>query len=119
MIDKDFSYNVGGKLISTIGIIKKLASDKTVYLLNSKNTIVQTAKTNLLGNFLFTKIVASEGYNLAFDTSGFLPNEYLELYTTKDKFVKRIDSISNKRYHYKFLSITKSLNEELATERNL
>ena len=116
LIDKDFSYNVGGKLISTIGIIKKLASDKTVYLLNSKNTIVQTAKTNLLGNFLFTKIVAGEGYNLAFDTSGFLPNEYLELYTTKDKFVKRIDSISNKRYHYKFLSVANSSFNDLVID---
>ena len=116
LINKEFSFNVGGKLISTIGVTKKLASDKTVYLLNSKNVVVQTVKTNLLGNFLFTKIVAGEEYNLAFDTSDVLPNEYFELYTTKDKFVKRIDSISDRRYHYKFLSVANSTFNDLVID---
>jgi peptidoglycan-associated lipoprotein len=53
---------------------------------------------------------------LAFDTSGFLPNEYFDLYTTKDKFVKRVDSISNRRYHYKFLSVANSLFNDLVID---
>ena len=116
LIDQDFSFNVGGKLISTMGIIKKIAYDKIVYLLNSKNVVVQTVKTNLLGNFLFTKIVAGEEYNLAFDNSGILPNEYFEIYTTKDKLVKRIDSISNKRFHYKFISLANSTFNDLVID---
>jgi outer membrane protein OmpA-like peptidoglycan-associated protein len=108
LIDNDFRYNIGGKLISTNGTIKKIVADKVVYLLGSKNNIIQKSKTNVLGNFLFTNVLAGQAYSFAIDTTDIPANEHIEIYTVKDKLVKRLDSISNKRYHYKFLSTASS-----------
>lgn len=108
LIDNNFKYNIGGKLISTNGTIKKIVADKVVYLLGSKNNIIQKSKTNVLGNFLFTNIPAGQAYSFAIDTSDIAANEHIDIYTVKDKLVKRLDSISNKRYHYKFISTANS-----------
>ncbi len=108
LIDNDFRYNIGGKLISTNGTTKKIVTDRVVYLLGSKNNIIQKSKTNVLGNFLFTKILSGQNYSFAIDTSDIPANEHIEICTVKDKLVTRLDSINNKRYHYKFLSTASS-----------
>lgn len=108
LIDNDFRYNIGGKLISTNGVTKKIVADKVVYLMGSKNNIIQKSKTNVLGNFLFTKVLAGQVYSIAIDTSDIPVNEHIDIYTVKDKMVKHFDSISNKRYHYKFISVANS-----------
>jgi outer membrane protein OmpA-like peptidoglycan-associated protein len=108
LIDNDFRYNIGGKLISTNGITKKVVANKEVYLLSSKNNVIQKCKTNVLGNFLFTKVLSGQHYSFAIDTFDIPANEHIEIYTVKDKLVTRLDSIHNKRYHYKFLSTASS-----------
>ncbi len=108
LIDNDFRYNIGGKLISTNGTTKKIVSNKVVYLLGSKNNVIQKSKSNILGNFLFTNILSGQHYSFAIDTSDIPVNEHIDIYTVKDKLVTRFDSISNKRYHYKFLSTASS-----------
>jgi outer membrane protein OmpA-like peptidoglycan-associated protein len=108
LIDNDFRYNIGGKLISTNGATKKIVANKVVYLMGSKNNIIQKSKTNILGNFLFTNVLAGQAYSFAIDTSDMPANEHIDIYTVKDKLVTRFDSISNKRYHYKFLSTANS-----------
>ena len=102
LIDKDYKYNIGGKLILNDKSSKRIASNKDVYLLGSKNNQLQKIKTDIFGNFLFTKIVPGQTYSIAFDTTEYGTGSKLEMYTVKDKFVKRIDSLSDKRYLYKF-----------------
>lgn len=106
LIDEDFRYNIGGKLISNNGTLKKIVSDKTVYLVGENNVIIQKSKTNILGNFLFTKVLPGQKYNIAYDTSDCPLNERIEIYTVKDKFVNRLDSVKKKKYHYDFLSVS-------------
>ncbi len=108
IIDSGFKYNIGGKLISTNADAKTVASDKTVYLLGSKNNVIQKVKTNVLGNFLFTKINPNQDYSFAFDTTEFALDGNLDLYSVKDKFIKRLDSIGKKKFNYKFFSTTQS-----------
>jgi outer membrane protein OmpA-like peptidoglycan-associated protein len=117
LTDKDYKYNVGGKLIIHTAT-KKTASGKEVVLLNSKNNQIQKVKTDVFGNFLFTKIVPGQSYSFAFDTAEYGGNP--ELYTVKDKFVKRVDSLNGGRYLYRFTAESnKSFNELLLDDSEL
>lgn len=108
LIDKDYKYSIAGKLVATNGNEKKIAAEKTVYLLSNKNNVVQKVKTNALGNFLFTKIVPGLQYSIAYDSAEVDPNFTMNLYSVKDKFIRRLDSVSNYRFIYKFLSVSGS-----------
>lgn len=97
--DQDYKYNIGGKLIIHKAS-SQIASGKEVCLLNSKEGQVQKVKTDVFGNFLFTKIVPGQTYSFAFDTGAY--EAAPEIYTVKDKFIKQADSVSGKNYVYKF-----------------
>lgn len=99
LTDKDYKYNIGGKLIIHTAS-SQIASGKEVSLLNHANKPIQKVKTDVFGNFLFTKIVPGQTYSFAFDTAGY--EAAPEMYTVKDKFVKRVDSVSGKNYLYQF-----------------
>ena len=108
LVDNNFGFNIAGKLVATNGTDKIVASDKTVYLLNEKNTVIAKTKTNVLGTFLFPDISPNREYGIAYDSADAIPNYVMSLFTVKDKFVKRLDSISKNKFIYKFLSITGS-----------
>jgi outer membrane protein OmpA-like peptidoglycan-associated protein len=116
LIDKDFAFNIAGKLVAIKGEEKKVGSNKTVYLLGNKNNVIQKAKTNVLGTFLFQNIMPGEVYSIAYDSADAEPNFIMNLYSVKDKFIKRLDSISNKRFVYKFLSLTGSSFNDLVMD---
>ncbi len=99
LTDKDYKYNIGGKLIIHAAS-SRIASGKEVSLLNQAHKQIQKVKTDIFGNFLFTKIVPGQSYSFAFDTAGY--DAAPEMYTVKDKFVKRVDSVSGKYYLYQF-----------------
>jgi outer membrane protein OmpA-like peptidoglycan-associated protein len=77
-------------------------------LLNEKNTVIQKTKTNVLGTFLFPKIIPGHSYSIAYDSAEAEPNFIMNLFSVKDKFIKRLDSLSNKKFIYKFLSVSGS-----------
>jgi outer membrane protein OmpA-like peptidoglycan-associated protein len=108
LIDNDFRFNIAGKLVATNGVDKIVASDKTVYLLNEKSTIIAKTKTNVLGTFLFPNISPNHEYGIAYDSADAIPNYIMNLFTVKDKFVRRLDSLSKSKFVYKFLSVTGS-----------
>lgn len=118
IISKEFKYNVAGKLIATNGSIKKIASNRNVYLINDKNTVVQKTKTNALGVFLFPKIPPGLSYTIAYDSADTDPNFVMNLFSVKDKFIKRLDSVSNKRFVYKFISVSNSSFNDLAMDES-
>ena len=104
--NNDFDFNIAGKIIATNGEIKKVMSNKTVYLLGNKNNVIQKTKTNVLGTFLFSNIKPDETYSIAYDSLDAELNFVMNLYSVKDKFIKRLDSVSGKKFIYKFLSVT-------------
>jgi outer membrane protein OmpA-like peptidoglycan-associated protein len=104
--DQDFDFNIAGKLIATNGDLKKIGSNKTVYLLGDKNNVIQKTKTNVLGTFLFSNIKPNQSYSIAYDSADAELNFIMNLYSVKDKFIKRLDSVSGKKFIYKFLSVT-------------
>jgi hypothetical protein len=106
--DQDFDFNIAGKLIATNGELKKIGSNKTVYLLNNKNNIIQKTKTNVLGTFLFSNIKPDESYSIAYDSADAELNFIMNLYSVKDKFIRRLDSVSGKKFIYRFLAVTGS-----------
>ncbi len=105
LIDKEYKYNIGGKLILNSKTSKKIASNKTVYLLNGKGTQQQKITTDIFGNFLFTKIIPGQNYTIAIDTAEYEADKP-DLYTIKDKFVKKIDSLSKGYYNYRFSAVS-------------
>lgn len=113
LIDNNFDYNIAGKLVASNLTEKKVGSNKTVYLLNNKNVVVQKTKTNILGTFLFSKIAPSHEYSIAYDSADAEPNFIMNLYSVKDKFITRLDSLSNKKFIYKFLAVNGSSFNEL------
>jgi outer membrane protein OmpA-like peptidoglycan-associated protein len=106
--DQDFDFNIAGKLIATNGELKKIGSNKTVYLLNNKNNVIQKTKTNVLGTFLFSNIKPDESYSIAYDSADAELNFIMNLYSVKDKFIRRLDSVSGKKFIYRFLAVTGS-----------
>lgn len=108
LTDNEFDFNIAGKIIATNGDTKKVMSNKTVYLLGSKNNIIQKTKTNILGTFLFSNIKTDESYSIAYDSLDAEANFVMNLYSVKDKFIKRLDSVSGKKFIYKFLAVTGS-----------
>lgn len=103
---KDFSYSIAAKLIATNATDKKIGSNKTIYLLNEKNTVIQKTKTNALGIFLFTNIFPDLSYKIAYDSADAELNYIMKLYSIKDKFIRNLDSLSNKKFIYSFISVT-------------
>jgi outer membrane protein OmpA-like peptidoglycan-associated protein len=103
---KDFSYSIAAKLIATNATYKKIGANKTIYLLNEKNTVIQKTKTNALGIFLFTNIFPDLSYKIAYDSADAELNYIMKLYSIKDKFIRNLDSLSNKKFIYSFISVT-------------
>ena len=116
LVNNEFNFNISGKLLATNGVQKKVYANKNVYLLDEKNTIVQKIKTNALGNFLFPKIVPGKTYSIAYDSIDAESNYSINLYSVKDKFIKRLDSVSGKKFTYKFLSVSSSSFNDLVMD---
>lgn len=116
LTDNNFDFNIAGKIIATNGDAKKVMSNKNVYLLGSKNNIIQKTKTNILGTFLFSNIKSDETYSIAYDSADAETNFIMNLYSVKDKFIKRLDSVSGKKFVYKFLSVTGSTFNDLVMD---
>jgi outer membrane protein OmpA-like peptidoglycan-associated protein len=114
--DNDFRYNIAGKLVATKGNDRKIASNTTVYLLNEKNSVIQRTKTNVLGTFLFPEIVPGKPYSIAYDSADTGPDFVMNLFSVRDQFIRRLDSISGKKFVYKFLSVSSSSFNDLVMD---
>lgn len=116
LTNNEFKYNIAGKLVATNGAERKVGSNKTVYLMNNNNQIIQKTKTNALGNFLFYKIIPGDSYYLAYDSADSELNYIMNLYSVKDKFIKRLDSVSGKKFIYKFLSVSNTTFNDIVVD---
>jgi len=116
LVDNNYNYNIAGKLIATDGVNKQVLSDKSVYLMGSKNNLIQKVKTNDFGNFLFTKIVPGQEYTIAFDSADVDSKLAVDLYSIKDKFITRLINKTGGKFNYKFLSVSSSSFNDLVIE---
>lgn len=116
IVDNNYNYNIAGKLIATDGVNKQVLSDKSVYLIGSKNNLIQKVKTNDFGNFLFTKIVPGQEYSIAYDSADVDAKLAVDLYSIKDKFITRLTNKSGSKFVYKFLSVSSSSFNDLVIE---
>lgn len=116
IVDNNYNYNIAGKLIATDGVNKQVLSDKSVYLIGSKNNLIQKVKTNDFGNFLFTKIVPGQEYTIAYDSADVDAKLAVDLYSTKDKFITRLTNKSGSKFVYKFLSVSSSSFNDLVID---
>jgi outer membrane protein OmpA-like peptidoglycan-associated protein len=108
LLNNNFDYSIAGKLIASNGTSKKIATNKTVFLMNENNEIVQTTKTNALGNFVFTNIEPDKTYLISYDETDIEPNYKMSLYTVKDQLIQELQPSTNKKFVYKFLSVSNS-----------
>lgn len=118
LIDNQFKYDIAGKLITTNGVERKVASHQTVYLMEKNKKVIKKAQTDALGNFVFPKISPWQTYYLAYDTLACEPNFKMELYSTKDKFIYRMDSTQNNKFIYRFLSVSHSAFNDLIIDES-
>lgn len=101
LIDNNFTFNVGGKLICSSAKHKKVFEGKTVYLTNRYNTIIKTTKTTMLGTFVFEDLKPDNSYLIGVDRKELKPGEKLDLLNKDDKFICALDTIAGQRVSFK------------------
>lgn len=104
LCDDFFTFNIGGKLVSSSSKEKKFFAKKDVYLCNRYNTIIQRVKTNLIGAFVFQDIKPDHSYYLCVSRSDLLPGEKIDLLTKDDILISRFDTTVAGRQALKFVS---------------
>lgn len=104
LINNQYTSNIGGKLLLSSAQQKKFFSNKTVYLCNKYNTIIQQTKTNVLGAFVFENIKPDNIYFLGVDLKEVGTGEKLDFLNKDDNYIKFFDTIAGTRKSLKINS---------------
>jgi outer membrane protein OmpA-like peptidoglycan-associated protein len=104
LVNNQYTSNIGGKLLLSSGQQKKFYSNKTIYLCNKYNTILQKTTTNVLGAFVFEGIKPDLTYFLGVDVKEVGSGEKLDLLNKDDNYVKFFDTIAGSRRSLKINS---------------
>ena len=102
LIDPRFTYKISAKLIADTKNEKTFFANKTVYLLNERNTIVKRAKTNIMGSFVFTEIKPGVQYLIGVDKNEVNSDSKISLYSNKDNYLAPVDSVLPGRFVRRF-----------------
>ncbi len=108
LINNQYTSNIGGKLVLASGPQKKFFANKTIYLCNKYNTIIQKTTTNVLGAFVFEGLKPESGYFLGVDGKEVGSGEKLDLLNKDDNYVRFFDTIAGNR---KSLKLNTNYNE--------
>lgn len=93
LVDNNFTYTLGGKLVSASVKEKKFHAEKEVFLLNKYNTIVKKTVTSLSGTFIFEDIRPDMNYCIAIAKEGILRGEKIDLLSKGDVYLETLDSV--------------------------
>jgi outer membrane protein OmpA-like peptidoglycan-associated protein len=99
-----------------------LLSGKSVYLMSDKNEVLETTKTNVFGNFLFSKLSPDRNFTIGVDETDPALNakRRLHLYSSKDVEILIKDTLLDGKHLYKFLSNdVKSYNELVVEDSDI
>ncbi|MBK9284150.1 MAG: OmpA family protein [Sphingobacteriaceae bacterium] len=94
LIDNNYTANIGGKLILSSPGSKKFFSNKTVYLSNKRNTVIQKTTTNILGTFVFEGLKPDASYYIGIDAKEASPGENIDFLNKDDKLVAQFDTVA-------------------------
>jgi outer membrane protein OmpA-like peptidoglycan-associated protein len=108
LINNHYTANIGGKLVLASGPQKKFFANKTVYLCNKYNTIIQKTTTNVLGAFIFEGLKPESTYFLGVEGKEVGSGEKLDLLNKDDNYVRFFDTIAGNR---KSLKLNTNYNE--------
>jgi outer membrane protein OmpA-like peptidoglycan-associated protein len=97
LIDNGYTSNIGGKLVMNSAKQKKFYSNKTVYLSNKRNTVIQKTKTNVLGTFVFEDIRPDNTYYVGVDGGEVNAGEKVDFLNKDDKLVASLDTTAGGR----------------------
>ena len=118
LIDPRFTYKISAKLIADAKNEKSFFANKTVYLLNERNTIIKRAKTNIMGSFVFTDIKPGMQYLIGVDKNEVNSDSKISLYTTKDNFLSPVDSVLPGRFVRRFTAENNIFFNEILIDEN-
>lgn len=117
LADPKYNYKISGKLISESGEAGGgFYSNKTVFLLNDKNTVIKRTKTNVFGSFVFTEVKPGLTYLIGVDKSEVGEAQKINLYSLNDKYLCAVDSNVPGRLTKKFLSESNLLFNDLLVD---
>ncbi len=103
-LSKKFTTNIGGKLVLTSINQKKFLDNKTIYLSNKYNTIIQKTKTNIFGSFVFENIKPDNSYYIGVDAKEVGKGERIDFLNKDDKLVGVLDTLAGGKKSMKFNS---------------
>lgn len=103
-ISNKFTTNIGGKLVLTSPNQKKFLDNKTVYLSNKYNTVIQKTKTNIFGSFVFENIKPDNTYYVGIDAKEVGKGERIDFLNKDDKLVGLLDTLAAGKKSMKFSS---------------
>ncbi len=97
LVDNSYSNNVGGKLVASSAKQKKFYADKTVYLSNRLNTVVQQTRSSELGTFVFEGLKPDQDYLIGVETAELQPGERIDLLSRDDHYLGTLDSLTGNK----------------------
>jgi outer membrane protein OmpA-like peptidoglycan-associated protein len=101
LVDTRFSYKISAKLIMEVNNKFEFFANKTVYLLNDKNTIIKRTKSNPFGSFVFTDVKPGGTYLIGVDKTDNASGK-VSLYTNSDDLIAPVDSSATTRFVKRF-----------------
>jgi len=120
LIDNAYQAHVGAKIIISSQKEKRFFSDRTVYLLNKRYTVIGKGTTNLLGAFVFSDIQPDNTYYLAINRTEVARGEVADILNKDDKYVGTLDTVMGDKLVFKISSrYPVSYNRVLVAENEL
>jgi outer membrane protein OmpA-like peptidoglycan-associated protein len=101
LLDNNYTTNIGGKLVYSSPREKKFFAEKTVYLSNKMNTVVQKTKTNALGTFVFEDIKPDRQYYIGINRADVGAGAKIDLLNKEDKYIATLDTVTAGRLSLK------------------
>ncbi len=118
LVDMKYTYKVSGRLLDETSGKSAFYSNKTVFLLNDKNTVVKRATTNIFGSFVFTNVKPGLVYLIGIDKAEATAQNKINLYSVSDTYLAPVDSSVKDRYVRRFLSENSLLFRELLADED-
>ncbi|MBL7900776.1 MAG: OmpA family protein [Bacteroidia bacterium] len=120
LVDNSYEAHVGAKIVMSSQKEKRFFTERTVYLLNKRYTVLDKTTTNLLGAFVFSDIQPDNTYYIAIDRTEVNRGEKADILNKDDKFVGTLDTVMGDKLIYKISSrYPVSYNRLLVAENEL
>jgi outer membrane protein OmpA-like peptidoglycan-associated protein len=109
---------LAGKLSAEANGESSVVAGKNVYLVSDKNEVMECTKTNVFGNFLFSKLSSGRNFTIGVDAgdSGLTAQRNVHLYSSKDIEIRKKDTLLNGKHLFKFLANDVNSYNELLVE---